>query len=883
MSPHPMQDIDARRFKLGVQTIPWGATFSDLRVPLKEAALLGFEGIELSQCPRCLGDFVLSNPTGFRSSAKMLDDLLEEFNLTLLGLAGGSLQTRIDFARYLRHKPIYYYVDHWDNNTASALAEGYSIAFHPHIYMEFATLDAIETLLACHANLKFLPDTAHLFLMGIKLIPLLERYRGRLAGIHLKDWTDRHGWSRVTYARGFTELGNGIIRELSAIKNWIFENYDGWCVIEQDSTVLTPIESLSTSLDWLGITQPSRTGSTTVSVPTTVSHVPPIAGEIAAVLDSQRFSLSAIYKTALAQLATLTKASFLSLWEVNAPNNTMTREAMYYTNPSIVPPPPVLLSISESVAGTAVYEHSPLIHNDLATAASLYRPEFQEFVLRNGFTTVVSLPAHNTNNSHIVDFVINLYFQTPPELPWDSIMAFVKYFALIADTKLNELHADIVDQYAILVPEQEGTDDFLSANIQEVANYMECAELFLYIVSRIGEVPQLRVTLTCGANDSQPHVECLSREIIHPLQEGTPAMEAFKARSSRNLISLWTPTDAGHVRNPDEAVPLLIAPILDAGIFGLAKGVLICRGRRGDPQKPFALHDEIVLDAILNGLGAHLARYAESDRRADAMRIIKHELENPLGCIINAVSDLENEINAHKQEVKTHIRRLNNLITSNGWHLELFQDQFVFSPSVPLLDDVTAWVQTIERVIGGRGFLKASGEMALTPSPVKLIQHIVAPAVNQIAKVLPGNLAASKIDWRDLKKLPVFMLDRYAFMQVVLNLLRNAVKYSQPEFRDFEIILKARHVTDGWEIDFCDNGIGVEEGFEELIFQEGVRGPNAHRVNATGDGFGLWLVKKIIDGHKGRIWVSNPTAPTTFTIFLPATLEFTTIVKASLT
>lgn len=50
-----------------------------------------------------------------------------------------------------------------------------------------------------------------------------------------------------------------------------------------------------------------------------------------------------------------------------------------------------------------------------------------------------------------------------------------------------------------------------------------------------------------------------------------------------------------------------------------------------------------------------------------------------------------------------------------------------------------------------------------------------------------------------------------------------------------------------------DNGIGIDDSKKATIFKEGYK----KEKGGKGLGFGLSLVKKIIAGYKGRIWIDN--------------------------
>ena len=115
-------------------------------------------------------------------------------------------------------------------------------------------------------------------------------------------------------------------------------------------------------------------------------------------------------------------------------------------------------------------------------------------------------------------------------------------------------------------------------------------------------------------------------------------------------------------------------------------------------------------------------------------------------------------------------------------------------------------------------------------------------------------------------------LDRNQFQQAIFNLLSNAIKYA---FKDPDAF---RVEIEGFEIDlviqFRDWGPGIEDGEEELIFEEGYRGKSSFENNVTGQGLGLWVVRQIVKGHGGSITVTNLKWPTEFTISLPQTLTY---------
>jgi signal transduction histidine kinase len=67
-----------------------------------------------------------------------------------------------------------------------------------------------------------------------------------------------------------------------------------------------------------------------------------------------------------------------------------------------------------------------------------------------------------------------------------------------------------------------------------------------------------------------------------------------------------------------------------------------------------------------------------------------------------------------------------------------------------------------------------------------------------------------------------------------------------------------------------DHGAGVPDVERERIFERFYRAPNARSITDTGLGLGLYICRRIVEDHGGRIWVEpTPSGGATFVIALP--------------
>lgn len=115
--------------------------------------------------------------------------------------------------------------------------------------------------------------------------------------------------------------------------------------------------------------------------------------------------------------------------------------------------------------------------------------------------------------------------------------------------------------------------------------------------------------------------------------------------------------------------------------------------------------------------------------------------------------------------------------------------------------------------------------------------------------------------------LPSIPVIRGEMVQVLQNLIGNAVKYREPS-RPLRVLVSA--VRDGglWRISVADNGIGIAPEFGDRIFRIFQRLHTRDRFEGTG--IGLAICKRIVERHGGRIWVDSVQGDgATFSFTLP--------------
>ncbi len=117
--------------------------------------------------------------------------------------------------------------------------------------------------------------------------------------------------------------------------------------------------------------------------------------------------------------------------------------------------------------------------------------------------------------------------------------------------------------------------------------------------------------------------------------------------------------------------------------------------------------------------------------------------------------------------------------------------------------------------------------------------------------------------------------DRVRLRQILVNLLGNAVKYTQNQG---QVLLAVQNLGDVWEFAVTDNGIGIPEEDLPHIFDRFFRvGRDRARVQGSGgSGLGLSIAKAAIENHGGQLVAESEVGKgTTFRFTIPTTLEAT--------
>lgn len=124
-----------------------------------------------------------------------------------------------------------------------------------------------------------------------------------------------------------------------------------------------------------------------------------------------------------------------------------------------------------------------------------------------------------------------------------------------------------------------------------------------------------------------------------------------------------------------------------------------------------------------------------------------------------------------------------------------------------------------------------------------------------------------KIIQEEIKELPNVFASHALIKIVIENLINNAISYSK---KGGEIKIKVQTKRKNILFFIEDQGIGIPEQDKRYIFQKFFRAKNAHIEEVSGTGLGLFIVKMIMEGMRGKIWFeSQENKGTAFYFTLP--------------
>ena len=253
-----------------------------------------------------------------------------------------------------------------------------------------------------------------------------------------------------------------------------------------------------------------------------------------------------------------------------------------------------------------------------------------------------------------------------------------------------------------------------------------------------------------------------------------------------------------------------------------------------DKKNSFDNRDTYAFEA----LASQVASVIENARLFEETKLNSEKLSQ-------ANSELENFVFTVSHDLKSPIVSVQGFssILLNDYSEQLDQE------AIHYLQRIQSNVTQMERLIKDLLDLSRIG---------RVVNKSELTEINEVIKLVISDLQF-QADARNVKLIapddfPQIMCDRDRMLQVFTNLITNSIKYMGSK-SDPMVEIGHGEDEDNYIFYVRDNGIGVDPNYHKKIFELFQSLKEVKGVEGTG--VGLTIVKRIIDNHKGKIWVES--------------------------
>lgn len=214
----------------------------------------------------------------------------------------------------------------------------------------------------------------------------------------------------------------------------------------------------------------------------------------------------------------------------------------------------------------------------------------------------------------------------------------------------------------------------------------------------------------------------------------------------------------------------------------------------------------------------------EKEKTKEMVTDISHQLKTPIAALKSCFEVLEDETLTDKER-REFEKRMEKQLQN--------------------LEQLSAVLVNISRM--------EAGLIDISLKNGKIFETILA-AVNGIWEKADEKAIEIEMDiCEEIENLEI-MHDSRWLKEAILNILENAVKYSEP---NTNIVIAVKKWVNFLRIEIADEGVGIPKKEYHKIFQRFYRGENEYVQKGEGSGVGLYLTRKIVDAHKGMVFVER--------------------------
>lgn len=285
---------------------------------------------------------------------------------------------------------------------------------------------------------------------------------------------------------------------------------------------------------------------------------------------------------------------------------------------------------------------------------------------------------------------------------------------------------------------------------------------------------------------------------------------------------------------------LLMCPFMARGT--LLGAVLFINSRASYSEEDVNFVEEVMgrISIALDNARLYQISLESIRMRDELLRIVSHDLKNPLNSILLNAQLVEKLLNGHDksdERSKMAVKRITAVEKNTDIAINLIRD---------LLDNAkleTGGLQMKKTAMDPQDLIPETEHLFQSLAEEKEVTFSVSSHLNRPVKVV---------------------CDHERILQVISNLLGNSIRYT-PKGGKVDVVLSEK--GDAICFSVSDNGTGINEEKKRHIFDKYWRDEESGLMNL---GLGLSIAKGVVEAHGGRIWVESERGHgTTFSFTLP--------------
>lgn len=227
-----------------------------------------------------------------------------------------------------------------------------------------------------------------------------------------------------------------------------------------------------------------------------------------------------------------------------------------------------------------------------------------------------------------------------------------------------------------------------------------------------------------------------------------------------------------------------------------------------------------------------------------------YEIDTLIRSINNLSSKLEEQENLRKRLTTDISHELRTPLTNVQTHLEAMIDG-IWEPNIERLNSVNEEVIRLANLVNQ---LKNLAKFDSEKNKLNLSEVSIGKLIKNIVYNNQGCALEKNINIVfNLESINTY-LDKDKISQVIVNLLSNAIRYTN---NGGNIYINAHKEKENIKIHFKDDGVGIPKESLNYIFERFYRVDESRSKETGGIGVGLTIVKSIVDLHKGKIEVKS--------------------------